>query len=102
MNILLLRKEEDEYDKYHLLLNKENRIKNVTSIPVLDFEYNNFEKISDFVSKVEDYSGLIFTSRRAVTSFEKAATPDEIQIVGKTLDVYVVGRTTGNLSLIHI
>lgn len=96
MNILLLRKEEDEYDKYHLLLNKENRIKNVTSIPVLDFEYNNFEKISDFVSKVEDYSGLIFTSRRAVTSFEKAATPDEIQIVGKTLDVYVVGRTTGN------
>lgn len=96
MNILLLRQEEDKNDKYHLLFNEDNRVKNVTSIPVLDFEHSNFEKISDFVSKVDDYSGLIFTSRRAVTSMEKAVTPDEIAIVGRTLDVYVVGRTTAN------
>ena len=98
MNILLLRQEEDENDKYHLRFNKESFVKNITSISVLAFEHNNLDKILEFVSKVDDYSGLIFTSRRAVTSLEKAVSPDEVEVVGRTLDVYVVGRATADLS----
>jgi len=97
MNVLLLRQEEEESDKYHLRF-QDSLIGNVTSVPVLGFEYCNWDKIVDFVDTIDQYSGLIFTSRRAVTTFEKAVEPSDIEKIRQMADftLYVVGRTTEN------
>ena len=94
MNVLLLRQEEEQ-DKYHLRF-QDPYIKNVTSIPVLAFEYCNLELVRAFVEKIETYSGLVFTSRRAITAFEQAATTKQLSQIKNlaNFSIYVVGRTT--------
>ena len=100
MNILLLREQEEEgeqHDKYHVCLGKDSDIvSRVTSIPVLAFQHNNLDKITEFIANVNQYSGLIFTSRRAIVSLKKATSLEDIDTVGRTLDVYVVGRATAD------
>jgi Uroporphyrinogen-III synthase len=97
MNVLLLRKEEDQDDKYHLRF-QDPSIENITSIPVLAFEYYNLELVRAFVETIERYSGMIFTSRRAITAFEQVTTTEQLNRIKNLPDfsIYVVGRATGN------
>ena len=94
MNVLLL-KESEENDKYHKCFH-ENGFPNVQSIPVLEFEYCNLEGLKLFSENFEQYSGLIFTSRRAIQAFALAVDKTQIEVISRSpdLNIYVVGRTS--------
>ena len=94
MDILLLREEEQQSDKYHAAF-KESGFDSVTSIPVLDFEFCNLGQLKDFIQKIDDYSGLVFTSKRAVLAFESVADNKAIQNISeRNFNIYVVGQAT--------
>jgi len=95
MRILLLRDEEPENDKYHLLFN-ETGFDDVTSIPPLDFEYQNLAMLKEFVNRISDYAGLIFTSKRAINAFKLATDKTVIKSISEmtNFSIYVVGRSS--------
>ncbi|XP_057317470.1 uroporphyrinogen-III synthase-like [Hydractinia symbiolongicarpus] len=94
MDVLLLREKDGENDKYHTLF-KENGY-NATSIPVLDFMFCNLEILTDIISNISDYSGVIFTSKRAITAFSNCCSSSDIQYISKLSDfnIYVVGHSS--------
>lgn len=96
MNVLLLRQEEGPNDKYHTRFHDNTKINNVSSIPVLAFEFCSLDKVRCFIDNIENYSGLIFTSKRAISAFQNTITDEELCKI-RNLDgfrTYVVGRTS--------
>ena len=90
MRILLLR-EEGENDKYRSRF-EDNGFNDITQIPVLDFTFCNLEKLKNVAEHLLDYSGLIFTSKRAVDAFVQVIGEKIIkEIKDENFPIYVVG-----------
>lgn len=96
MNVLLFRQEEEPHDKYHTRFGENSNINNVSSIPVLSFEFCNLDRVKSFIENIENYSGVIFTSRRAITAFQQTISDAELQKVRSLEDfcIYVVGLSS--------
>ncbi|GLH05935.1 Uroporphyrinogen-III synthase [Gryllus bimaculatus] len=65
------------------------------TIPVLDFEYCNLELLKDCLARPADYSGIIFTSPRAVKAVVKCLESAENCLPEwKEHSMFVVGEST--------
>ncbi|XP_045190501.2 uroporphyrinogen-III synthase-like [Mercenaria mercenaria] len=68
------------------------------SIPVLEFNYINIDKLSECLSQYRDYSAVVFTSQRAVEAAVlsgKRTTGAGEETSYSDLTCYVVGGSTG-------
>lgn len=69
MKVVLIKSESDGPDKFVDELQKSNF--DVMSIPSIDFQFKNFDKLNDVLKNHSDYDGMIFTSPRAVHAVKK-------------------------------
>ncbi|XP_064603951.1 uroporphyrinogen-III synthase-like [Liolophura sinensis] len=89
---------DDDRDPYEKLLSSSECC--VSSIPVLEFDFQNLEDLSMAVTNVQDYSGIVFTSPRAVEAVQRVlpmiSAWDEVKTKWKERPAFAVGKTTCN------
>ena len=85
--------EDQGKDKYQETLESAGFV--VDLVPVLEFVFVNLESLAEKLSSAEKYSGLVFTSKRAVEAVHKSVQENISLLEGwKTKNVYVVGPAT--------
>lgn len=72
---------------------REHKYKPV-SIPVLDFNYINIDKLSQCLIQYRDYSAIVFTSQRAVEATQLSISDSSKEVNYSDLTCYVVGGST--------
>ena len=92
--VLLLRSESSGPDKYASVL-LENGY-DVYAVPTLDFAYQNLETLCDHLNSPSSFSGIVFTSPRAVLATSDVF-EDHHKLDWKSKMCFVVGEQTGSM-----
>ena len=94
--VLLLKSpsDDDVKDKYQDILEKEGF--SVQLVPVIEFNFINTQSLREKLSKSDEYSGIVFTSKRAVDAVNIALNDDREDIISgwRKKTVFVVGVST--------
>nr|XP_002128471.1 uroporphyrinogen-III synthase-like [Ciona intestinalis] len=94
MKIVLMRASTGCNDEY---VNTLNKIGDVTSIPVLSFNFCNCDLIKDAISAPDSWSGIIFTSKRSVEAVQLSLdTP--LSELWASKPCYAVGESTAKMA----
>lgn len=93
--LVVLLRSGDEDDPYEGAFSEQGF--DVRSIPVLDFERVNLDRLRDILGRPEEYSGLVLTSPRAVDALREAFDRDSAAHERwRSKPVFVVGPRTAD------
>lgn len=93
--VVILKSESESSDAYATLL-KENNFE-ALFVPTLEFRFKNLDLLSKKLEEPDNFSGIIFTSPRAVEACEQAVKSTHFDKKWKDLYNYCVGDVTHNV-----
>lgn len=90
--IAVFRSEGGSFQKYVTLLNANNF--DPVLVPSIDFKYKNQPELAHAINHPDNFSGIIFTSPRSVTSVSNVLSGESLKSEWKTKQNYCVGLST--------
>jgi uroporphyrinogen-III synthase len=90
--VVILKSESDTTDSYSTLLTAHHF--EPISIPSLDFHFKNLNILADKLDNPDDFSGIIFTSPRAITATVEALHDQRLAAAWSELKNYCVGPSS--------
>ncbi|XP_062552534.1 uroporphyrinogen-III synthase-like [Armigeres subalbatus] len=93
--VVILKSESENSESYPSLLRKHGF--EPVFVPTLDFSFKNLDVLRDRLLSPYKYSGLIFTSPRAITAVWDALEGNRLKDDWKPLENYSVGETSSDL-----